>query len=543
MKALLYARTIRHLKPIQIAARLAKPFPGRPLAARPAPALRSAPGPFAPPVAKPRSLFPPDRAVFLGAEGCIATAADWNALHRQKLWLYNLHYFDDLSAAPAEDPAAQDAMRRALVTRWIAENRVGAGNGWEPYPTSLRIVNWIKWALAGTTLEPGWRDSLAVQARWLARRVEWHLLGNHVLANAKGLVFAGLYFEGGEAERWLAQGLSIYRREIPDQILSDGGHIERSPMYHAIILEDVLDVLNLARWSASALPEIAAITERVPDMLRWLAAMAHPDGDIAFFNDAAFGIAASPSELAAYATRLGLVPPADSPHPRMRHLAASGYVRVDAGPLAAILDLAPVGSDYLPGHAHADTLSFELSLHGRRVVVNGGTSTYSAGEERHRQRGTAAHATVEVDGRDSSEMWGAFRVARRAHVHDVAVAQNGTETRISAWHDGYRGRGGPVHARTFRIAPDQLVVEDRLEGPHREALAHFPLAEGVRAVPDGPLGICLALPGGRVARVVTTAPAGIEPRLWHPRFGESVPSSALVVPLAAGRLVTKFTWS
>ena len=80
----------------------------------------------------------------------------------------------------------------------------------------------------------------------------------------------------------------------------------------------------------------------------------------------------------------------------------------------ALLDVAPVGPDYLPGHAHADTLSFELSLFGQRVLVNSGTSQYEAGPERSRQRGTAAHNTVIVDGHDSSEVWAGFRVARRA---------------------------------------------------------------------------------------------------------------------------------
>jgi hypothetical protein len=105
-------------------------------------------------------------------------------------------------------------------------------------------VNWIKWVLAGNALQPVWVESLAVQARWLRRHIEWHLLGNHLFVNAKALVFAGLFFEGEEAAEWLAQGLKILRREVPEQVLADGGHFELSPMYHAIILEDLLDLLN-----------------------------------------------------------------------------------------------------------------------------------------------------------------------------------------------------------------------------------------------------------------------------------------------------------
>ena len=63
-----------------------------------------------------------------------------------------------------------------------------------------------------------------------------------------------------------------------------------------------------------------------------------------------------------------------------------------------ILDAARVGPDYIPGHAHADTLAFELSLDGRRLVTNGGTSTYALAALRAQERSTAGHATVEIDG-------------------------------------------------------------------------------------------------------------------------------------------------
>src|SRR5690606_37317091 len=86
--------------------------------------------------------------------------------------------------------------------------------------------------------------SLAVQVRWLRRCLEIHLLGNHLIANAKALVFAGLYFSGPEAHRWLATGLRILEREIAEQILPDGGQFERSTMYHALAYEDMLDLVN-----------------------------------------------------------------------------------------------------------------------------------------------------------------------------------------------------------------------------------------------------------------------------------------------------------
>src|SRR6185436_7069489 len=93
-------------------------------------------------------------------------------------------------------------------------------------------------------------------------------------------------------------------------------------------------------------------------------------------------------------------------------LEPSGYVRIQRDPVLVIFDAAPVGPDYLPGHAHADTLSFELSWGDRRVITNSGTSTYSVGPRRAWERSTAAHNTVEIDDENSSEVWGGFRVAR-----------------------------------------------------------------------------------------------------------------------------------
>src|SRR5450759_4718040 len=297
----------------------------------------------------------------------------------------------------------------------MSENPPGQGNGWEPYPTSLRIVNWVKWSLDGDTHSPEVVHSLAVQARWLRKRLEIHLLGNHLWANAKALVFAGAYFEGVEAASWRDTGLRLLRRELAEQVLPDGGHFERSPMYHAIVLGDVLDLLQLAKRcpGCCAVGDVESWRSAAMRMRRWLRVMTHPDGGIAFFNDSALGIAPDFTALAAYADALGL-PPDAVPLAGIEALPDSGYVRLQMGPAVLIADVGEIGPAYLPGHAHADTLSFELSLHGRRVLVNGGTSTYESGDERLRQRGTAAHNTVVVDGQDSSEVWGSFRVARRA---------------------------------------------------------------------------------------------------------------------------------
>ena len=41
-----------------------------------------------------------------------------------------------------------------------------------------------------------------------------------------------------------------------------------------------------------------------------------------------------------------------------------------------IFDVGDVGARYQPGHGHADTLSFEMSNKGKRIIVNSGINTY-----------------------------------------------------------------------------------------------------------------------------------------------------------------------
>ena len=470
-KALLYWNTVRYLKPIQIYRRFWFGYRRPSLnLATPSITLAKQKGVWKPPVAHPQTMLEGDTFCFLNRVEHLTSSDSWNSPSLPKLWLYNLHYFDDLNAQGA---LTRSEWHRNLIKRWIAENPPCFGNGWEPYPTSLRMVNWTKWALASNTLKDHENQSLYLQARWLSQRLEWHLLGNHLIANAKALIFAGMYFSGNEASSWLNLGRKIYEEQIPEQILADGVHFELSPMYHAIILEDVLDVLNICQ----AYPEKCdanfnkLLQSTAQNMLAAYQSLIHPDGQISFFNDAAFGVYATFSQLSAYAQSLGLEANFQasinsyqkSKNLVLTHLNDAGYVRLENENACALLDVGSIGPDYLPGHAHADTLSFELSIFGQRLIVNGGTSTYANSSLRNDERSTAAHSTVEVGGQNSSEVWGQFRVAKRAypnHLH-INTLHPGFEVQCS--HDGYqRLSSGLTHARTWRMADGVLLVSDQV---------------------------------------------------------------------------------
>ena len=536
-----YWHTLRYLRPVQIYGRLWFRL------ARPRPDLGAAPSLRRPtaawvPCARAPSMTGANRFQFLNVERTLASATDWNNVAWSKLWLYNAHYFDDLVAINFLQRAD---WHHALLARWVAENPPANGNGWEPYPTSLRIVNWVKWALAGNVLDDAVHQSLAVQARWLRARLEIHLQGNHLWANAKALVFAGSIFDGAEADVWRAKGLALLQHALIEQILPDGGHFERSPMYHAIVLEDMLDLVQLAAIHRGlfAVDHVSQWQKISLKMLRWLRVMSHPDGGIALFNDAALGIAPDIAALTNYAVALGLtvdqMPLAD-----IEPLADSGYVRLQTASAVLIADVGEIGPTYLPGHAHADTLSFELSLQGQRVLVNGGTSTYEASAERTRQRGTAMHNTVVVDGVDSSEVWSSFRVARRAQPLAVRWGRDAQALWIEAGHDGYlRLPGKVIHRRRWMLETNRLHVADEVSGRFVKATAYFRFAPAsLLNVSSADTGIVILNESKILWK--NTGQTNMDVRLgtWHPRFGVNKDCRVLVVTFSGEKLETEFSW-
>ena len=540
-----YWHTLRHLKPVQFHGRLWFRL-RRPRAdLRTAPALRRPADGWQAPARRAASMAGARQFRFLNEEASLD--GGWDDSSRARLWLYNLHYFDDLNA---EGAPARDEWHQALMDDWIRNHPPGGGTGWEPYPASLRIVNWIKRHLDGRPLTPAQRDSLAVQVRWLSQRMEWHLLGNHLFANAKALVCAGSLFEGAEADRWLAKGLAVIAEQLPEQVLADGGNFERSPMYHAIFLEDVLDLANVAQAFRGRIP--AAVVDEwratAARMAGWLPLLCHPDGEIALFNDAAIGIAPTPTALRDYALRLGIAPPAPAPSttssPTLTALRESGYIRIEDAQAVALLDVAPVGPDYLPGHAHADTLSFELSVFGQRVVVNCGTSCYGLGEQRLRERGTGAHSTLVVDGQDSSEVWGGFRVARRARPFDLVMDCEDGQAFVGCAHDGYRRLPGrPVHRREWRLRAGGAQVHDTVSGRFARAEARYHFHPDVRVATEGAGALRLTFARDRQIRLhVRRGHLRLEPSSYAAAFGVLRETTCAVVDVDGDQALVEFEW-
>lgn len=388
---------------------------------------------------------------FLNVSEEIGFPPDWDGERPSRLWQYNLHYFDWLWLLDFE--AARD-----VVLDWIARYPDRGGRvGWEPYPTSVRLMNWCglffgrfrRQTQEDTDFGRALWRSLYRQCERLSRCIETHLLNNHTLENGAALAFVGSCFHGRDAQRWLARGGRILADQIAAQVLPDGMHFELSPMYHCRVLY-VLGLLSQTQTPAVA----ELVAGPLSRMSQALGKICHPDGQIALFGDSALDVYHGPASLGLSGSGPGCFALPDAGY--------YGWRGADGTYLIA--DYGGIGPDHNPGHGHADMFGFELSLNGCRVITDCGLHDYEPSETRRYCRSTAAHNTVEIDGQDQCELWGAFRVARRGSPRHVVWQPGSSGFALEGWHDGYaRLRGRPVHARLMQWdAAVGLTVRDTI---------------------------------------------------------------------------------
>lgn len=384
-------------------------------------------------------------------------AVDWSPQDVNRLWRYNLHYFDFLSDT---DRSADE--KNALILDWIAKNPLGSEAAWEPYTASLRIVNWCKWLSvrpfsSDSTGNAAACRSLYRQALWLEQNLELHILANHYFENLKALVFAGAFFDGEDGRRWLSYGISELRYQLQEQILSDGCHYERAPQYHCVILDDVLDFLQLARLLPDLFPAdfVGPLIDSAQRMAGFLADILNPCNHYPLFNDSAV-YDVEPAALLMRAEGLGLVFDRPDLTPRLIDRPDAGFYGYRAGDDWIMLDCGEIGPAYQPGHTHCDMLSYELMIGGVPVAVDTGVFEYEPGELRRLVRSTAAHNVVQVDDAEQSEIWGEFRVARRAKKRGAAIRFAGNDVDFSGRFSGFHSLGSVMHERRVTIERDAV---------------------------------------------------------------------------------------
>lgn len=479
-------------------------------------------------------------ASFLNHTKKLNLPTDWNRELPSKLWVYNLHYFEDLLSENAKE---KQNFHLDLLNTWVDQNPVGYGNGWEPYPTSLRIANILKAWLGGLELDKKLFSSVFEQASYLSGNLEKHLLGNHYFVNLKALLFAGVIFQNNY---WIKVAEEALISEIPEQILDDGANFELSPMYHSMILIDMLDMINLNKSYPNTITNnlTSLLEQYIPKMLIFMEAMSHPDGSLSFFNDSVDGIAPKKEVIENYAEKLGFkIKLIDYNKPEIINNKNSGYFCSILSENKLIFDASPIGAEYIPAHAHADTLSFELSLGKEKVLVNSGISKYGADQYRRMQRKTKSHNTVEIDAKDSSEVWNGFKVAKRARIIRRSCQMNSKkQITLIGEHDGYKNFfSGCTHTRIINFEKNSLVIKDLISGKFKKATSYFHFH------PD--LNICLEKNILKVSGSNFSMQSDLNKlryklsdSTFHPEFGKNENNKVLSIDFMDADLEVCFYW-
>ncbi len=428
--------------------------------------------------------------------------------------------------------AGGDQARRAardLVALWIEREGRWSSQAWAPAVLGERLGAWLgHYEFYAVSAEVTFRQrlltSIVRQARHLARVLPAGLSGAALIQAIKGLAYAGAACEEGGP--WLRKAILLLARELPHQVLPDGGHVERAPSTQLAVLRDLIDlraVLHAAAESKGIEPP-SALADAIEQMAPTLRLLQHGDGALALFNGGDEGDPVT-VDLVLQRASGRLRPLMSAPQ--------TGFQRLQAGRLVVVVDAGgppPAGLDLA---AHAGALAFEVSVGRERLVVNCGAHP---GDPvwRKVQRATAAHSTLTLADHNSSAVL-AQGLGRRPE----AVACRRDEADGNAWldmsQDGWRPRHGVVHHRKLYLdkSGDDLRGEERLEGGHGglSFALRFHLHPDVRAtLAQGNDAALLRLPKGDGWRLrAKGGEVTLEPSVYLGLAGEVRRSQQVVV--------------
>ena len=381
---------------------------------------------------------------FLNQTKTFEDQVNWNFSEYGKLWNYNLQYMDWLKQS-----SLNVDLRNSLATE-LYQNLWNGSLQLEPYPASLRIMNGIRFLSKENNADSQLNGFIKSETRFLSKRLEYHLLGNHLLENAFALYMAGCYFD---EKKWKVIGQKLLKEQLDEQILEDGAHFECSPMYHQIIFFRVLELL---RYESPESDFYKFMLVKAQKMGSWLSGITFANGDIPHFNDSTVGIAQDTTFLLGIASSLGVNIEED------KTLNESGYRRFKEKNFDLIADINGIIPSYQPGHAHADTFSYVLYHNNTPFIIDVGISTYNIGEVRNLERSTVSHNSVTINRENSSEVWSGFRVGRRAKVNLIIDEK----MYCNASHNGYKHMGY-VCERSFRSLGGVIEIQDKVHA-HKE---------------------------------------------------------------------------
>ena len=334
---------------------------------------------------------------------------DWSFVENGMLWAYNLNYFDYLCQTDMTKEQGLELLSCFYSTPHKKKSII-----LHPYPVSLRIINISKFISRYNVKEEWLYHELVTDLKFLNGRLEYHLLGNHLLENAFALYVGGVITGQNE---FIQNGKNLLNKEMKEQILNDGMHYERSPMYHLIILERVIDTLNFSEaYNDNLKLLLKSYAIKMTSFARnWEELIRFP-----MIQDSAYDIALPVNVLNAYSKSL-----LGKEYPSLpSEMKESGYRILRSGEFYLFANVGCIAPSYQPAHAHSDELTFELFYNDLPYIVDMGISTYQKNEQRKLERSSSSHNCISLNDENLSDIWSGFRVGKRAKVSSKSNKNN-----------------------------------------------------------------------------------------------------------------------
>ena len=376
----------------------------------------------------------------------------------------------------------------SLIDDWISRccDNI-SGDKWNPYVIGERLTHWIGFCSQYSNEDIKlYAEKIYQNTVQLSKTIEYQIDGNHLLSEGKALMLSGIFLKDDEIYR---KGKRILISEFDRQFLSDGGNYERSISYHIEALQQYFEASMLMHNIGDK--DFKAFRVKLIKPYVFLNSMFGADRSIPLVNDSAYDY---PFDAADFLNTAGILFGASVPNARAGSYSkrwrsvendhidicwnddsfhkSTGFLmekyRVNDEEYSFFFDVGEVGANNIPAHVHADSLNVLWSAKGKPVFVDSGVYTYKPGEDRNACRGTAAHNTIEIDNTNSSEIWSAFRVGKRARTVVKSYVNTEDYLEISACHDGYNKmlKKPVTHTRRVSLNKDtgEICIDDLLDG-------------------------------------------------------------------------------
>ena len=479
---------------------------------------------------------------FLNINKTISSINDINNLTIEKLWIYNFFYFDFINSYNSQNFFQEnkiyvfDGIRLRNKLKYFTDS----------YVISIQIVNLIKWyskyhLLLSSKEKEIILDYIFSANSFLKKNIEYNIDANHLFTNLKTLVFVSIFFN---EKKYNIRSFNKFKKkflyELNNQIFSDGGHYERSPMYHSILLEDIIEVRCFGKiYNYFSASELALLDLIIYKMFSWLNHMSFSN-EISFFNDSCHGISSSINDLIKLLNENNIKYEINkNSNDKLVYLRESGYFVSYMKNSKLIVDVGNASPSFQPGHYHAQSLSFEFMLDNIKVFTNSGISTYENNQLRFDQRSTKSHNTVIINNENSSEIWSSFRLANRANVKvsNFFISNDNNTIELEASHDGYKKKSSNIHTRKFKYEDKSLKIYDKVTNLNCNIHAVFMISSKFK-IKDQTIydnnGIKINFKTNGIVKIYDS--------YFYPEFNKKIKTKKILIKFQSQNLTTQFYW-